>query len=103
MEQPHPIPPAAKRPRHERMLAVVTRVTTQEKGYVFAQLLATGEECFLHKSTIPPELWDGLDSGRAITCKVSDTSKGLRGYDVAAGDPDDQAHVTGEDDNRGNR
>ena len=103
MEQPHPTPPETKRTWHGRVLAVVTRVATREKGYLFARLIDTGEECFLHKSTIPPELWDVLDVGDAITYKVSETSKGLRGYEVAAGDADDQARVTVEEEYRGNR
>ncbi len=103
MEQPHPTPPETKRTWHGRVLAGITRVTTREKGYIFAHLIDTGDECFLHKSTIPSELWDVLDVGHAITCKVSETSKGLRGYEVAAGDVDDQARVTVEEEDRGNR
>jgi cold shock CspA family protein len=64
-------------------------VTTREKGFIFAQLAETAEECFVHKSTVPPELWHDLKPGDGITCKVQETSKGLRGYEVAVADAEE--------------
>ena len=92
MEQPEPTspsPPSTEQQRPGRMLATITRVSTRDKGYIFARLLDSAEECFVHKSTAPPELWDGLQVGDGISCKVSETSKGLRGYDVAVADDDE--------------
>lgn len=104
MEETQTTPsPVTERQRPGRLLARIVRVTSREKGYIFARLLQTDEECFLHKSGIPLALWSNLERGQAITCRVSETSKGLRGYDVAAGDPDDQARVTVEEENWGNR
>lgn len=78
-----------------RLLAAIVRVDTREKGYIFARIIGSNEECFLHKSGIPPELWGDLEPGQVITCKVSGTSKGLRGYDVA--------RATVEEEDWGNR
>ena len=107
-----------ERQRPGRYLATIVRVTTREHGFIFARLIDTArdaepEECFIHKTTVPAELWDTLEDGHAITCKVQETSKGLRGWDISAGSHDDQRRVDQlqedhvnleeEDDTRGNR
>lgn len=111
MEQTEPTSPASpstEEQRPGRMLATIVRVSTREKGFVFAQLVdATRaeepEECFIHKTTVPPEIWDTLECGSAITCKVQETSKGLRGWDIAPGTEEDQDRVNAEEEFRGNR
>jgi cold shock CspA family protein len=95
--------PTIEQQRPGRSVASIVRVSTKDKGFVFARLLATGEECFVHRSGVPPELWPTLELGDAITCKVSDTSKGIRGYDVAAGSDTDAARVADAVDDWGNR
>ena len=90
-------------PRAGRSLATIVRVTTREKGFIFVHLVETDEECFVHKSTVPPDLWHELTLGDAVTCKVQETSKGLRGYEVVAGSEEDQSRVTAEEEFRGNR
>lgn len=117
MEQTHPSP-ATERQRRGRYLATIVQVTTREHGFIFARLIDTArdaepEECFIHKTAVPSELWDTLEDGHAITCKVQETSKGLRGWDISAGSDDDQRRVDQlqedhvnleeEDDTRGNR
>lgn len=106
MEQTEPTSPASPstdQQRPGRLLATVVRVTTREKGFVFVRLVETEEECFVHKSTVPPEMWDDLTPGEAVTCKVQETSKGLRGYDIAPGTEEDQDRVNSEEEYRGNR
>ncbi len=118
MERTQPSPPT-ERQRRGRYLATIVEVTTREHGFIFARLIDTTrdeepEECFIHKTTVPRELWDTLEDGHAITCKVQETSKGLRGWDISDGSDDDQRRVdqlqkkqvTSEkedDDTRGNR
>lgn len=89
MEQTQPTNPGTERQRPGRLLATIVRVTTRPKGYIFARLLESAEECFIHKSTTRPELWEQLERGDGISCKVSETSKGLRGYDVVVSDDEE--------------
>lgn len=98
-----PTTPPTERQRPGRLLATIVRVTTRGKGFIFARLVETEEECFIHKSTVPPTQWHVLNPGDAITCKVQETSKGLRGYEVARGDADEQTRVDAEEEYRGNR
>ncbi len=99
MEETHtsPSPVIVERQRPGRSFVTIVRVTTREYGFIFARLIDTAgdepEECFIHKSTVPSELWDTLEDGHAITCKVQETSKGLRGWDIRAGSDDDQLRV----------
>ena len=98
MEQTQSTSPPAERQRPGRSLATIVRVTTREKGFIFACLIDTArdeepEECFIHKTTVPTDLWDTLECGRAITCKIAETSKGLRGWDISVASDDEQQRV----------
>ena len=122
MEQT-PRRPATERQRPGRLRATIVQVRTRENGFIFARLVDTApdekpEECFIHRTTVPSALWETLEPGDAITCKILETSKGLRGWEISAGSADDQRRVdqwTGlqgessteegeeKDDTRGNR
>lgn len=120
-ETQNPTAPPTERQRPGRLLASIVQVTTREHGFIFARLIDTAhdeepEECFIHKTTVPADLWDILEPGHAITCKIQETSKGLRGWEIRAGSDDDQLRVDqlqeviseaedeeDDDDTRGNR
>lgn len=127
MEETQTAPrPATERQRPGRSFVTIVRVTTRENGYIFARLIdAAGdepEECLIHKTTVPSKLWDTLERGHVVTCKIQETSKGLRGWDISAGSTvvdqrridqlqEEQLRVISEeekekeesDDNQGNR
>lgn len=99
-----PIPPNIEQQRPGRALAVIVRTTTREKGYIFARNIVSDEEYFLHLSGMTPQLWTNLQDGDAITCRVSETSKGLRGHDVERATlAEEQAAVAAAEEQRGNR
>ncbi len=121
--QAHPRP-AIERQRPGRSFVTIVGVKTREDGFIFARLIDTPEECFIHKTTVPSELWDTLERGHVVTCKIQETSKGLRGWDISAGSnvvdqrridqlQEEQLRIISEekkekeeeesDDNRGNR
>ena len=93
--------------RAGRHLAVIVRISTREKGFIFARSLEAEnpeEEYFLHISAVPVGLWPELQEGDAVTCKVADTSKGARGYDVErATGAEALAQVEEQEEHRGNR
>jgi len=71
--------------RKGRALAWISSVKfADEKGFMFAIVAdGTGEELFVHRSAVPPALWDMLEVGDPVSCKVSDTPKGPRAFAVA--------------------
>ncbi len=123
MEETQATPsPATERQRPGRSFVTIVGVTTREDGFIFARLIDTPEECFIHKTTVPSKLWNTLERGHVVTCKIQETSKGLRGWDISAGSnvvdqrridqlQEEQLRVISEeeqkkeesDDNRGNR
>lgn len=69
--------------RKGRTLAWISRVDTRERGFIFAVSADdVAEEVFLHCSATPPAIWDHLDCGDVVSCRIADTTKGPRGYDV---------------------
>ena len=78
-----------ERHRLGRSFVAIVEVTTREQGFIFARLINTTsdkpEDCFIHKSAVPSTLWDTLERGHVVTCKIQETSKGLRGWDISVG------------------
>lgn len=95
---PDPNPsPVSESQRPGRSFVTIVRVTTRESGFIFARLIDTTgdepEECLIHKTTVPSKLWDTLERGHVVTCKIQETSKGLRGWDISAGSAVDQRRI----------
>jgi len=98
------VTPAVEQFRHGRTLGVLVRDSTRDLGYMFARNVESDEEYFCHVSGCAPDLWEALGHGDAITFKVSETSKGLRAFDLRrATQAEEVAKAAEWEDDRGNR
>ncbi len=104
---PNPQRPASElvQQRRGRMTAIVTRVDTRDKGFVFAKD-AEGSEYFVHRSGFNDVgLFEHVTVGDVLNFRWTQQPKGRRGYDVnraEANDPE-RERLKGWFEDHGNR
>lgn len=82
---------------------VVLRVTTRDKGFIFL-IDHDQQEYFAHKSGFKPQaLINDLVNGDPVNFRASETSKGLRAWNIVrAVDAEAQAKAEALEERRGN-
>lgn len=102
------MPPTTKKMIEQQLpgrhLGVIINVKTRDNGFVFLRLSdGTERECFVHKSAVPPRMWTTLEDGDALTCRIVETAKGFRAYEIQQATEAEAARAAAEEESRGNR
>lgn len=88
--------------RRGRTLGVIVRTETRDRGYVFIKD-GTNVEYFAHKSAFVAGGFDGVEAGDPVSFRVTETTKGLRAFDIVRATEEERAQINAQEENRGNR
>lgn len=90
--------------RPGRTIGIVVRDNTRAKGYVFIKD-GTGQEYFAHKTGFKDQtLFDEIQRYEGVSFRISETSKGLRAFDVREIETDEErAELEAMEEDYGNR
>jgi len=86
-----------------RVLGVITRTDTREKGFVFVQD-AQGREYFAHRSAFnDPATFEGVVTGDGMNFRAAKGPKGMRAFDINRAVDEELTVIAEWEEDRGNR